>query len=69
MNGSKLVLKKFLFSTKKSISKDEILNLIKKRSIAKLNKNFILADEIRSKLDKMGILLEDKSDGTDWRFK
>ena len=52
-----------------SISKDEILNLIKKRSTAKLNKNFILADEIRSKLDKMGILLEDKSDGTDWRFK
>ena len=34
-----------------SISKDEILNLIKKRSTAKLNKNFILADEIRSKLD------------------
>ena len=52
-----------------SISKTEILNLIKKRSTAKLNKNFILADEIRSKLDKMGILLEDKSDGTDWRFK
>ena len=46
-----------------------ILELIDKRTNAKSIKNFKLADEIRNLLYDQGILLEDKIDGTDWRYK
>ncbi len=52
-----------------SSSLSKILDLINQRSIAKTNKNFALADKIRSDLDEMGIILEDKNDGTNWRYK
>ena len=47
----------------------EIEDLIKERSIAKENKNFDLADEIRTKLDSLGIEIKDSPDGTSWQVK
>jgi cysteinyl-tRNA synthetase len=47
----------------------EIEILIKERSIAKENKNFDLADEIRTKLDSLGIEIKDSPDGTSWQVK
>lgn len=46
--------------------KIEISNLIQKRNDAKKEKNFALADEIRSKLEKMGICIMDTPNGTIW---
>jgi cysteinyl-tRNA synthetase len=47
----------------------EIEILIKERSIAKENKNFDLADEIRTKLENLGIEIKDTPDGTSWQVK
>ena len=47
----------------------EIEDLIKERSIAKENKNFALADQIRSELDSLGIEIKDSPDGTSWQVK
>jgi cysteinyl-tRNA synthetase len=47
----------------------EIEDLIKERSIAKENKNFDLADEIRTKLESLGIEIKDTPDGTSWKVK
>jgi cysteinyl-tRNA synthetase len=47
----------------------EIEVLIKERSIAKENKNFDLADEIRTKLESLGIEIKDTPDGTSWKVK
>lgn len=46
--------------------KIEISNLIQKRNEAKKEKNFALADEIRSKLEKMEICIMDTPNGTVW---
>ena len=43
--------------------------LIEQRSQARKNKDFKLADAIRDKLDESGIVLEDKTEGTQWRAK
>ncbi len=51
------------------LTRKEILELIKKRTNAKIKKNFELADKIRRSLDDQGIVLEDNADGTDWRYK
>jgi len=46
----------------------EIQNLINERLTAKKSRDFKKADEIRNKLVSMGIILEDRPDGTtDWR--
>ncbi|MDD4125809.1 MAG: cysteine--tRNA ligase, partial [Eubacteriales bacterium] len=45
----------------------EIDALVAKRAEAKKAKNFALADEIRSKLNGMGIILEDTAQGTRWK--
>ncbi len=42
----------------------EVLNLVEQRSIARANKNFAVADEIRQKLISMGIDVRDDSSGT-----
>ena len=47
----------------------EIEILIKERSIAKENKNFDLADEIRTKLENLGIEIKDTPDETSWQVK
>jgi len=49
---------------------DKLVNvLIEQRNEARKNKDFAKADELRTKLDEMGILLEDKPDMTTWRMK
>ncbi|MBA7480627.1 Cysteine--tRNA ligase [subsurface metagenome] len=49
---------------------DKLVNvLIEQRNEARKNKDFTKADELRTKLDEMGIVLEDKPDMTTWRTK
>jgi len=43
--------------------------LIAIRNGARKDKNFALADDVRKRLDKIGIVLEDTPEGTKWRFK
>ncbi|MDR0632330.1 MAG: cysteine--tRNA ligase [Holosporaceae bacterium] len=49
------------------ISEDEIKRLIAERKKAKSEKNFELADKIRSDLLSKNIQIEDTANGTDWR--
>ena len=51
------------------ITEEEIQELVDKRIAARKEKNWARADEIRDELDKKGIVLEDKADGTVWRVK
>ena len=49
---------------------DKLVNvLIEQRNEARKNKDFAKADELRTILDEMGIVLEDKTDLTTWRMK
>ena len=48
---------------------DEIDTLILDRNDARKNKNWAKADEIRAKLDLMGVVLEDTESGTIWKHK
>jgi cysteinyl-tRNA synthetase len=43
--------------------------IINERSKARERKDYTKADELRKHLDKAGIVLEDKPDGTEWRWK
>ena len=46
----------------------EIENLIEKRRQARRDKDFELSDQVRAQLEEMGIILEDRPDGsTLWR--
>ncbi|WP_308533720.1 cysteine--tRNA ligase [uncultured Peptoniphilus sp.] len=45
----------------------EVMDLIEKRNAARKNKDFKVADEIRDKLLKMGISIEDTRKGTLWK--
>jgi cysteinyl-tRNA synthetase len=45
----------------------EIDALVAQRNEAKANKDWGTADEIRNKLQEMGIVLEDGPSGTTWR--
>ncbi len=49
--------------------KSKIDDLINKRDIAKKEKNFDLADDIRNELNEMGIEIKDTNDGTSWNVK
>ena len=51
----------------KNINQDTIERLIKDSNEARRNKNFDTADEIRKKLKKEGVEIEDTSEGTIWR--
>ena len=44
----------------------EIIKMITERQIARQRKDFKKADEIREKLKKMDILIDDTSEGTKW---
>ena len=48
--------------------RDEIEKLIKKRNLARQNKNFKLADEIRENLRKKGVLVEDVNTESIWKL-
>ena len=52
---------------KDQISADAIENLIADRKQAKINKDFLLADQIRQQLLDSGVILEDSREGTKWR--
>ena len=57
------------YLVKLSISAEEIQNKINERMLAKQNKEYQKADEIRNELDAMGIVLLDSKDGTTWNIK
>lgn len=46
---------------------EEIERLIGDRTMARQDKNWALADEIRSKLEAMGVMIEDTADGVKWK--
>lgn len=46
---------------------DEIMELIQKRSEARTNKDYKLADEIRDELKSKGIIIEDTKEGVKWK--
>ena len=54
-------------TTNNNLDSNLIEELLNKRKEARDNKNFIEADKVRDKLKKMGIEIEDTSDGTIWR--
>ena len=47
----------------------EVLALIEERQLARNNKDFKKSDEIRAKLEQMGILIKDTPQGPKWSFK
>jgi cysteinyl-tRNA synthetase len=49
------------------ISTETIDALVAERTAARKNKDWQRADEIRDQLEKNGIVLEDKADGTHWK--
>ncbi len=51
----------------KQIPRKEIEELINVREIARKNKDWITADQIREKLNKMGVLIEDTAEGVRWK--
>ena len=58
------------FSSKESLSLNKLVErLIEFRLKAKIEKNYQLADEIRKKLDEVGITLKDTKEGTDFIIK
>ena len=52
-----------------SISKEEIERLIKERDLARKEKNWKRADEIRDNLSSKNVLIEDTPNGTKYTFK
>ena len=53
--------------SKDNLDSDFIEELIEERNIARSKKNFTEADQIRDKLRKKGIEIEDTPEGTVWR--
>ena len=48
----------------------EVLELINERKIARANKNFARSDEIRNRLNELGVVVKDNPDGTaTWSYK
>ena len=59
-----------LFTIKEEPEDDEIiLEIIDKRNLARKEKNWKLADELRDKAEKLGFNLVDKKDSTTWEPK
>ena len=68
LNEDKKIWEKFKQS-KSKISKEEIEKKIQERNIARKNKDYNAADNIRDELLDKGVLIEDKDDKTLWKFK
>jgi cysteinyl-tRNA synthetase len=58
-----------LLKKKIDLNVSEIEELIKQRNVARKNKDFIKADEIRLSLENKGILIEDLNNNTHWKYK
>lgn len=56
-------------SSSVDIDENEINKLVEERTKAKQEKNYALADEIRNKLNDLGITLIDTKEGTKWELK
>jgi cysteinyl-tRNA synthetase len=56
-----------ILNKKEEILEEEIVELIEKRTEARKNKDFKLADEIRDILKEKGIVLEDTQEGVKWK--
>jgi cysteinyl-tRNA synthetase len=61
------LLKILHFEKKETNLDSEVEALIEERQLAKKNKDFAKADLIRSKLNEMGIILEDTKTGITWK--
>ncbi len=48
---------------------DQVMNLIAKRQIARQNKDWDKADDIRNKLNDIGVIVEDSQNGPIWKLK
>ena len=68
LNEDKKIWEKFKQS-KSKISKEEIEKKNLERNIARKNKDYNAADNIRDELLDKGVLIEDKDDKTLWKFK
>lgn len=55
------------FETKEEILDEEIEKLIEERQVARKERNFQRADEIRAELLEKGIVLEDTREGVKWK--
>ena len=51
------------------ITEKDIASMIDQRNEARNNKNYALADKIRSELLDKGVLIEDKDGKTTWKIK
>jgi cysteinyl-tRNA synthetase len=51
------------------ISEEEVVSLIEERALARKEKNWARADEIRDILEQLSIVVEDRPGGTRWRIK
>jgi cysteinyl-tRNA synthetase len=60
--------KKAKFIEKKAVDPSVIDSLVQERFEARKAKDWKKADEIRKKLSDMGVLIEDRPDGTIWKF-
>ncbi len=49
------------------LNEEKINDLIEKRKIAKVNKDFETADAIRDQLKEMGVEIMDSTEGTSWK--
>ena len=59
-----------LFKPKEKSKDDEIImEIIDKRNLARKEKNWKLADELRDKAESLGFILVDKKDSTTWEPK
>ncbi|WP_077368867.1 cysteine--tRNA ligase [Anaerosalibacter sp. Marseille-P3206] len=56
-----------ILSKEEELLEEEILELIEKRSQARANKDYKLADEIRDELKEKGIIIEDTKEGVKWK--
>ena len=56
-----------ILTKEEELLEDEIVELIQKRTDARKNKDFKLADEIRDMLKAKGIILEDTQEGVKWK--
>jgi cysteinyl-tRNA synthetase len=52
-----------------ALTADLLELLIDLRARLRKEKNFALADEVRQRLTGLGVLLEDRPDGTRWRIE
>lgn len=58
-----------LYSRQEDTLDNEVERLIEERIMARKNKDYQRADEIRDRLDEMGIILKDTSTGVTWELK